>query len=45
MTLDSRLFTRLAGGRTTAADHRDEIALSGDTDAGKRIVDNLAFTI
>ncbi|SED34601.1 maleylpyruvate isomerase family mycothiol-dependent enzyme [Rhodococcus koreensis] len=45
VTLDSRLFTRLAGGRTTAADHRDEIALRGDTDVGKRIVDNLAFTI
>ncbi|WP_072688245.1 maleylpyruvate isomerase family mycothiol-dependent enzyme [Rhodococcus marinonascens] len=45
VTLDSRLFTRLAGGRTTAAEHRDEIGLSGDADAGKRIVDNLAFTI
>jgi hypothetical protein len=35
----------LAGGRTTAVDHRDEIALNGDTAVGKRIVDNLAFTI
>ncbi|AOW94854.1 hypothetical protein BFN03_11650 [Rhodococcus sp. WMMA185] len=45
ITLDSRLFTRLAGGRTTAAEHRDEITLHGDAEVGKRIVDNLAFTI
>ncbi|MEV0948214.1 maleylpyruvate isomerase family mycothiol-dependent enzyme [Rhodococcus sp. NPDC049939] len=45
ITLDSRLFTRLAGGRTTAVEHPDDIRLTGDTTTGKRIVDNLAFTI
>lgn len=43
--LDSRLFTRLAGGRTRAADHRDEITVEGDTEIGTRIVDNLTFTV
>ncbi|MHA4850879.1 maleylpyruvate isomerase family mycothiol-dependent enzyme [Rhodococcus sp. MSC1_016] len=45
ITLDSRLFTRLAGGRVKAADHRDAITLGGDTAVGKQIVDNLTFTI
>ncbi|MCQ4122016.1 maleylpyruvate isomerase family mycothiol-dependent enzyme [Rhodococcus tibetensis] len=45
ITLDSRLFTRLAGGRVKAADHRDAVSISGDTAVGKQIVDNLAFTI
>lgn len=43
--MDSRLFTRLATGRTKAADHASEIDLGGDGGVGKRIVDNLAFTI
>ncbi|MFZ2177749.1 MAG: maleylpyruvate isomerase family mycothiol-dependent enzyme, partial [Rhodococcus sp. (in: high G+C Gram-positive bacteria)] len=45
ITLDSRLFTRLAGGRAKAVDHRDEITLGGDVGVGKQIVDKLAFTI
>ncbi|MEE2033854.1 maleylpyruvate isomerase family mycothiol-dependent enzyme [Rhodococcus chondri] len=45
ITMDSGLFVRLAGGRARAFDHRDEIALAGDTTVGRRIVDNLAFTI
>jgi len=45
ITLDSGLFARLAGGRVRAFDHLDEITLGGDTTVGRRIVDNLAFTI
>ncbi|MBJ8348090.1 maleylpyruvate isomerase family mycothiol-dependent enzyme [Antrihabitans sp. YC2-6] len=41
--LDSGLFVRLCGGRTTAADHVAAIELEGDTEVGRRIVDNLAF--
>lgn len=43
--MDSRLFTRLSGGRVRAVDHRDAITLSGDTAVGERIVEHLAFTI
>ncbi len=45
ITLDSGLFARLAGGRVHAFDHLDEITLGGDTTTGRRIVENLAFTI
>lgn len=45
LTLDSRLFTRLCGGRTQARDHLDEISFGGDTAVARRIADNLAFTI
>lgn len=45
VAMDSRLFTRLAGGRTTAAEHASEFELGGDTEVGRRIVDHLAFTI
>ena len=45
ITLDSRLFVRLTGGRTTAQSHADGIALAGDTAVGERIVHHLAFTI
>ncbi|MFD4468371.1 maleylpyruvate isomerase family mycothiol-dependent enzyme [Rhodococcus sp. NPDC058505] len=45
LTLDSRLFTRLCGGRLRPADRIDEIAISGDRDLGRRIAANLAFTI
>lgn len=45
LTLDSRLFTRLCGGRTPARDHLDEITLGGDTAVARRIADHLAFTI
>lgn len=43
--LDSGLFARLCGGRTTAAAHSREIAVAGDRELGDRIAANLAFTI
>ncbi|MBF6242031.1 MULTISPECIES: maleylpyruvate isomerase family mycothiol-dependent enzyme [Nocardia] len=43
--LSSSLFARLCGGRTAAADHRDEIEVDGDRALGERITANLAFTI
>ncbi|MFD0365692.1 maleylpyruvate isomerase family mycothiol-dependent enzyme [Nocardia sp. GCM10030253] len=43
--LDSGLFVRLGGGRTTADEHLDAIAISGDEQLGLRLVRNLAFTI
>jgi uncharacterized protein (TIGR03083 family) len=43
--MSSPLFTRLACGRVHAADHLDEITIEGDHSLGKRILDNLAFTI
>lgn len=45
IAMDSGLFVRLAGGRVRAEDRIDEIILGGDTEVGRRIVDNLAFTI
>lgn len=43
--LDSGLFARLRGGRSTAAAHLDEVVFDGDTELGQRLVRNLAFTI
>lgn len=43
--MSSPLFTRIAGGRVHASDHRTDISLRGDTTVGTRVVDNLAFTI
>ncbi|MGK8520364.1 maleylpyruvate isomerase family mycothiol-dependent enzyme [Nocardia asteroides] len=43
--LDSRLFVRLGGGRTTAEEHSEEITVDGDAELGQRIVRHLAFTI
>ena len=43
--MDSALFVRLAGGRLRAEDRIDEISFGGDREVGRRIVDNLAFTI
>lgn len=45
LAMDSGLFVRLAGGRTRAADHWDEIALRGDEELGRRIAENLTFVI
>ncbi|BDB59873.1 MULTISPECIES: maleylpyruvate isomerase family mycothiol-dependent enzyme [Rhodococcus] len=45
IAMDSGLFVRLAGGRVRAEDRIDEISLGDDTEVGRRIVDNLAFTI
>jgi uncharacterized protein (TIGR03083 family) len=43
--LPSGLFARLRAGRTTAAAHSDEIAVTGDQELGNRLVENLRFTI
>lgn len=43
--MNSQLFTRVACGRVQAFDHEGEITIDGDHAVGKRIVDNLAFTI
>jgi uncharacterized protein (TIGR03083 family) len=45
ITLDSGLFARLFGGRTTATAHADAIAVTGDESLGRRLLDNLATTI
>ncbi|MBF6334057.1 maleylpyruvate isomerase family mycothiol-dependent enzyme [Nocardia transvalensis] len=43
--LDSGLFARLCGGRTTADAHAERIEVSGDEELGRRVVRNLAFTL
>lgn len=43
--LEGVLFTRLVGGRTTAAANREAIELSGDTEMGWRIAEHLAFVV
>ncbi|MFC9475605.1 maleylpyruvate isomerase N-terminal domain-containing protein [Nocardia sp. NPDC056952] len=43
--VDSGLFARLRGGRTTADRHPGEVVVEGDTALGERLVRNLAFTI
>ncbi|MFD8246379.1 maleylpyruvate isomerase family mycothiol-dependent enzyme [Nocardia sp. NPDC059691] len=43
--LDSRLFVRLGGGRTSAEEHSSEITVEGDDELGQRLVRHLAFTI
>ncbi|WP_067702074.1 maleylpyruvate isomerase family mycothiol-dependent enzyme [Nocardia jejuensis] len=45
ITLDSGLFARLRGGRTTVDAHAGEFTLAGDTGLGDRLVRGLAFTI
>ncbi|MFD7842353.1 maleylpyruvate isomerase family mycothiol-dependent enzyme [Nocardia sp. NPDC059764] len=45
VTMDSGLFARLRGGRTTADAHAGEISIAGDIDLGNRLVRTLAFTI
>ena len=45
ITMSSGRFARLRGGRTTAAAHRGEITVAGDTALGERISDHFAFTI
>jgi uncharacterized protein (TIGR03083 family) len=44
-TMGSNLFTRLAGGRVEPGIALREVQLSGDQELGRRIIDNLAFTI
>ncbi|MFC8386079.1 maleylpyruvate isomerase N-terminal domain-containing protein [Nocardia sp. NPDC057272] len=43
--VNSGLFARLRGGRTTADRHPGEVVVEGDTALGERLVRNLAFTI
>jgi uncharacterized protein (TIGR03083 family) len=43
--LDAVLFTRLAGGRTTAAENADAIEIDGDVDLGRQVVERLRFVI
>ena len=45
VTIDGLQFTRLAGGRPLIADLPQGIDYVGDTEAGQRIVENLAFVI
>ena len=43
--LDGLLFTRLAGGRTTLAQHPDAVSYGGDQVVGQRIVEHLNYVI
>ena len=43
--LDGLLFTRLAGGRTTLAQHPDAVSYGGDQAVGQRIVEHLNYVI
>lgn len=45
IALDGLQFTRLAGGRPLIAGRSGSIDYSGDADAGRRIVENLAYVI
>jgi len=45
IALDGLLFTRLAGGRTTVAQHSDAIRYSGDEAVGRRVVEHLNYVI
>jgi len=45
ITTDGLQFTRLAGGRALFADRPQVIDYGGDTEAGARIVENLAYVI
>jgi uncharacterized protein (TIGR03083 family) len=43
--LDGLLFTRLAGGRTTLAQHPGAVTYGGDEAVGRRVVEHLNFVI
>ncbi|MBV9515155.1 MAG: maleylpyruvate isomerase family mycothiol-dependent enzyme [Mycobacteriaceae bacterium] len=43
--LDAVLFTRLAGGRTSAAENPAAIEILGDVDLGKQVLERLTFVI
>jgi uncharacterized protein (TIGR03083 family) len=45
ISLDGVFFTRLAGGRTTVAQHPDAIRYGGDETVGQRIVEHLNYVI
>ena len=42
ITVDSGLYVRLLGGRTTAAEHRDSIGVDGDLELANSIMDAMA---
>jgi uncharacterized protein (TIGR03083 family) len=43
--LDGLLFTRLAGGRTTPAQHSDAVIYGGDEAVGRRVVEHLNYVM
>lgn len=43
--LDSVLFTRLAGGRTTAAENENAIEIDGDERLGRQVAEHLKFVM
>ena len=43
--VDAVLWTRLLGGRTTAAQNMSAIELSGDVEVARRVVENLRFVM
>lgn len=45
ITLDGLLFTRLAGGRTTLAQHPDAVVYGGDEAVGRRVVEHLNYVM
>lgn len=45
LTLGSTLFTRLACGRVAPDAVADRVVVAGDADLGRRVLENLAFTI
>ena len=45
ITVDGLQFTRLAGGRPMVGGRSEQIEYAGDAEAGKRIVENLAYVI
>jgi uncharacterized protein (TIGR03083 family) len=45
ISLDGLLFTRLAGGRTTLAQHSDAVRYGGDAEVGQRVVEHLNYVI
>jgi uncharacterized protein (TIGR03083 family) len=45
ISLDGLLFSRLAGGRTTVAQHSDAVRYGGDVEVGQRVVEHLNYVI
>jgi uncharacterized protein (TIGR03083 family) len=45
ISIDGLLFTRLAGGRTTPAQHPGAVSYGGDEAVGRRIVEHLNYVI
>jgi uncharacterized protein (TIGR03083 family) len=45
IALDGLLFTRLAGGRSTPAQHADSVVCGGDQAVGQRIVEHLNYVM